>query len=205
MISYDHNIIFVHIPKCAGSSIESFFIKNSKTACDLVPDCEVSADWCDFKLPCEGPQHYTISTIRSILCSRNQQNLYDEMFKFAVVRNPWSRMVSESIYLSNTFKADYDIKTLCKMDYVGNHRFDINQIDFISINNNIEMDYVVKFENLNQSLDLLAGRLSVDNVKLPHTNKSNHKHYTEYYDDETKQMVAERYAKDIEYFGYEFE
>ena len=50
--------------------------------------------------------------------------------------------------------------------------------------------------------------LKIDNDKfnLPHVNKSREKkHYSTYYDAETKKMIEEIYGKDIKYFGYNYE
>ena len=66
------------------------------------------------------------------------------------------------------------------------------------------IDFIGRFESVYSDFNFICEKLAIS-LKLPHQNKTwNKSNYTEYYNDETRQIVAEKYAKDIEYFGYKF-
>tara|TARA_B100000085_G_C18525335_1_gene505547 strand:+ start:533 stop:1153 length:621 start_codon:yes stop_codon:yes gene_type:complete len=204
MINHKHKFIFVHINKTGGTSIESILKK-------------LSRDWfaVNFNYVLNGrftPKHHLIKEYRKLADKRHGFKNY---FKFTIVRNPWDRLLSNYFFRKKTIH-DKLIQNLSFKEWVLNYKTDgysfedclskHTQLDWItSKNEEVLVDFVGRFENLQEDFDIICDKIGVPQQKLPHKNKTKHKHYTEYYDDETRQIVAEKYTKDIEYFGYEFD
>ena len=200
MIDHVNKCIFVHIPRCGGSSMERFFVKK---------------DWHGIE---ENTKHLIASHARELY-----SDYWDDYFKFSFVRNPWSRMVSMSRWgkfngvkikdgkldirgyikkLDNGVEIDKRTSySSCKMKKIISNAIYMNIL-------NEELDFIGKFENYNEDFIKLSDLMKLKINKLPiiknYDKSKNEKNYTEYYDDETRQLVAEKYAKDIEYFNYKF-
>ena len=81
-----------------------------------------------------------------------------------------------------------------------------NQIDIVSgMRREKLVDYILRFEHLEEMWNKMFEELGYKPPELPKKNISKHKHYSEYYDDETREFVGKLFKRDIEVFGYEFE
>ena len=70
---------------------------------------------------------------------------------------------------------------------------------------NIEMDFIGRYENLSEEIDRLMDRLRLPPLKMQHRNKSERKPLGEYYCPESKKVIEDFFAEDFEIFGYETE
>ena len=196
IISPKYNCCFIHIPKSAGTVIRNVLKTNDR----------------EFK---EMFGHPTFSEI---------QTEYDlsNYFKFTFIRNPWDRFVSTFFYLKKNDKnekllnearkkvSDYSFTSFVKKK-LHLEKTEFNEFYFIHFRPQIHflesldnIDFIGKLENIQEDFNIICDKIGIPHQELPHKNKTKHKHYTEYYDEETKSIVAELFAKDIEYFGYEF-
>ena len=190
-ISHKHKFIYFANPKAGSTSI--------RRALDRYSDIRSVSH----KLPYN--HHGKVELLRNHFLKKGWD--WDLYYKFTSVRNPWSRTVSlwtfgkKKKIIPNCFKTFQswvlsDHRWLnSHWGYDGFYRGKGGEV----ISNNI-----IKTETLQKDFNIVCDEIGIPRKKLPYTNKTNHKHYTEYYDDETRQIVAEKYAKDIEYFGYEF-
>lgn len=202
-------LLFVHIPKCAGVSVLS-------TLEAVTPVKRV------------GP-HAKVADI----FQPNGALERKEYFVFTFVRNPWDRLVSTFFYIMSGGRAPIDKRRRDTIlsKYRGDFKsfvldienwIDIQEEDSIYPDKYIPhfrpqyeyiydkqgqcvADFIGRFENIDNDFKRLCDVLSLDSVFLKKTNKSKHKKYYKYYDDESQAIVAEYFARDIALFDYQFE
>ncbi|KPL55832.1 hypothetical protein ABB55_11425 [Prosthecomicrobium hirschii] len=81
-----------------------------------------------------------------------------------------------------------------------------NQIDYLSDRNgNVMVDFIGRFESLSEDISKVSQRVLGRSVEFPHLNASGRSDYRSYYTDELADLVARRYARDIQTFGYSFD
>jgi len=184
-ISLKHNLLFIHIPKNAGTSIRRAI-------------SSVDGKFLNFP-------HLTLKEYRTFL----HPEFFERTFKFAIVRNPWDRAVSlyhfqhsESFRLSDPerYAAAKDMDFQQFLDCAGF----LQQLPWISLDDGIGVDCVGRFENLAGTMKTISERTDLPSIKLPHINGTSHSPFASYYDSHTKDIIAQKCEEDIDVFKYTF-
>jgi len=135
------------------------------------------------------------------------------IFKFTIVRNPWDKALSAFYALQQLGKRPRISKAVTFRDFVKTVLrvqgipYDIHfefQYPRAYYNGEVFIDFIARLENITEDWKKIATVIDCDLV-LPQENRSQHKHYSHYYDEECKKIVASLYREDIRLLEYEFQ
>lgn len=180
--------IFIHIPKAAGTSVYTSLFGEVKR-----------------------------NHIRLLYFEAYDASKFKRYFKFAIVRNPYDRLVSSYFYIKN--KNDLYTPMLEKYptfsSFVKALKNSATKVELFKIphfnsqfyfladrHGKVGVDFIGHFENLENDYKVIASKLGIS-TKLDHHNKSKHKPYSEYFDSELIRIVNEVYNDDFTHLGYD--
>jgi len=194
--------VFIHIPKCAGTSIH-------RALSNLHDSRSVPIGTRMYH------KHSKASDVRRILGPA-----WDQAFKFSFVRNPWDLMVSSYHWwltracnfpslgphaskirqmgsFSSFIRSDYGLRMINEQD--GR-----DLLDWLCEDGKLIVDFVGKYETLEEDWRQICTELGVVPITLTTENRVRREPYRVFYDETSRRLVADRFARTIERFGYEF-
>ncbi len=230
MINHKYKFIFLHIPKCAGSSV-------GQTLMDICVNDP--GDWHAYG--CTGEHRDDENSSTGYQCvkfgpdihyDKFDEQMYKDYFVFTFVRNPWSRIVShfkfrDDIRADNTF--EYFVKNFEELfeewatknwwGRASEHIHIPSQIDFLrgthkysqEIDRTPYIDFIGKVENSQEDfdkvLDLIGVEPSSEYDGMWMENQSEYKidDYRTMYTPELREYIAMKYSEDISRFNYKFD
>ena len=226
LVSHSHKLVFVHIQKTGGQTVSKVLKKN-------IPDISRFRRKHEFAVQAAGAlegwdEYFKFAFVRnpwdrlvswySMIKNAAEPQLHqiptDQMDKqyLRQVRKLEQRRERNLLWryvLDNSSTFEEFIRN-CTGEIEVNegvfHSFMFNQLDYVTDGDgNLLVDFIGRFERFHNDLLEVSNRLGIDPESIPHKNHSSHSHYGSFYTPETAMIVGERFKKDIEYFGYQFE
>ena len=171
MISHKNKYIFTHVPRTAGTSIEYALRENS----DPVPMCNKDPEDLSTYL---YTQHVNINKIFRFSKELNVD--IEDYYKFTFVRNPWERLLS--YYYYNHLSNEVPVKGEPELSFVdycmrGADSPALSAKRVAVVENlycrppgyktqEILVDYVGRYETLQQDFDHVCTRLGLSKINL---------------------------------------
>ena len=206
LISDSHQFIFVHIRKAAGSSIRRLLAPYAR--------CQPRGFWKRVRSRALMTTDYRDHHFRAHTPLKTAEQLMDpsryaRYFKFAIVRNPWERLLSEYRYVCGTpdhirhFRvAPLSFAEFCRFQST---RSDAHQhLAVRDSSGQCGLDFVGRFESLVDDVNTVCSRLGIDVFAMPHINRTFADDYAAAYDNRLRKFVADAWKQDIEIFNYRF-
>jgi len=190
MIDAKLKCVFVHCQKCAGESIEEAIFGRA--------DNNYGGD------PFEGSPEKHFSARQYI--SKYGPNVWQEYFTFAIVRNPWDRVISWIKYRDKRYgRVDPITPEKIKRE-VQSSIFVKNSYTNLLCDQNrrVLVDFVGRFENLPDDFNYIVQKVGLGSLTFPHLNRTAHEDFRKYYDYDSMQLVGQIFRDDIKLLGYSF-
>lgn len=166
------------------------------------------------KLALKFPRHSHIIAAQEMLPAP----VFDALFKFVFVRNPWDLQVSSFHHIKRERPQfmngidDFNEFMRWKFDPERPYQYHIDtslswQSDYlVDLHGKNLVDFIGRYESLEADFDTVCKKLGIA-AFLPHKRKAKDrsKDYRSYYADDTAELVAKHFSRDIEMLGYSFD
>ena len=213
MISHEHKAIFVHIPKTGGQSIEQMFLDDLGLSWEERGLLTLAPNEDREKGPSRLAHLYAHEYVSKGFVTRAQ---WDQYLTFAVVRNPYERILSVYLYRHRGGRARLrlvrggsDLKKFverrCGDDFNDLNRHLLSETRYLcDQQGNIMVDHVIGFENMRPEIERLLANVLKSPAGMPHRNKTPgvNRYLKERARRTIKPLVAASYQSDFTTFGY---
>ena len=215
LISHRYKFIYLKNFKVAGSSVESFF---GQYCIDLSEkysfEDKYNENISEYGILSSRMNNTPSSNVKwynHMSALQVKDNIGGEMFnnyfKFCVVRNPYDLMVSA--YFWRLHHRDFN-GAFNEFIKHFSHTINTDNTRRIFINNVPICDYYIRYESLLDDIKNVCEKIGIKDYNL--NDLPNHKSgirpkglsYRDYYDEETRLIVYNLFKKEFELFAYEF-